>query len=192
MFFFAISLQFRSLSTKYLVSLVSFSLFFQPFFITNSFSPYFLFSLFLIFLVNKNSPCSNFFPCLIFLILNLMFLVSFSPYFDCFHVSSPCVYPPDVHSLCPPSSCLLFFLLGIFSKKKKMSLPFFCKIFVFLFQSPFSILFFHLFSETSLVFLLLLVPSFFFFWPLSILLFRKKNFSPNKISFSNVTKIVFS
>ena len=166
---------------------------FFNFFTTIPFSPYFLYSLFRNSLSTKITPVqiSRFF--LISLILNLMFLVLFSSYFDSFLVSSPCVYLPDVHSLCPPSSFLLFFLcLALFSHQKMIiSLFFFCKIFVFLFSRLFSFSFFFIslwntFSCSSPFGFV-----FFSFGRFQSYPFEKYFFSPNKISFAHISQIVF-
>ena len=191
-FFFAISLLFRSLSTKYLVSLVSFSLFFFNFFQSKfPFHLWNLLSFLLAFLVNKNFPCPHFFP---------FYLPHSQPYVSRFFFSlfwlSSCflsLYVPSWWSLSSSTLLmftLLFFLLNTFSKTKIPFLSFFLQDLCVSFQSPFFHSLFRL-PVKPLQFFFSFWFRLFFFGPFSILLFRKYFFSPNKISFSNVLHIFF-
>ena len=118
-----------------------------------------------------------------------MFLVPFSPYFDTFHVSSPCVYPPDVHSV----HLLIFTLfLAWHSFLKKLISPFFARSSCF-FLVAFFILCSYL-CETPLVSLLLSVLSFLSFgrfqsYPFEQVLFL---FSKQNIIFSHLPNCFFS
>ena len=152
-FVFAIFLLFRSLSTKYLVSFVSFSLF-PTFSKTNSFFSGHLIS-FLVFLANKkNSQFKIPFWSSSFLFLCFSFLF---PSVDSFHVSTPWYVPSWCSlSLCPPSSLLLsLFCCQNFSKKKTFLSLLLLENLRASFQSPLSFPLFISFSETPSVVLLL-------------------------------------
>ena len=121
-FVFAILLLFRSLSTKYLVSFVSFSFCFQHFQKQIPFSPD-IWSHFWYSLLTRKSTCSKFhfdrrhsktkISRFFFRLLTL------------FMFPLLCVYPPDVPSVHPPHCYSPFFLLpNTFFKKKNFSLPF--------------------------------------------------------------------
>ena len=194
-FVFVIFLLFRYLSTKYVISFVfpqniSFRLSF--FFGTTKRSEsrkvgkHFVFQLFLktnsvfswsissvVFLGNKNSPCSNFhfylppsYPYVSRFFFSICWLS--------FHVSSPCMYPLMFPLYVHTSSLLLYFFVAqhLFFSKNIFSLPlkFFCKTFIHVsFWYPFSLPFFISFCKTPSVFLLLLGFVFFFFSPVPIL-----------------------
>ena len=183
-------LLFRSLSTKYLVFLVSFSLF-STFSKTNSFFSGHLIS-FLVFLANKKSPCSNFHFDRPHSYTNVSRF--FFHLLTLFMFPLLCMYPPDVLSLCPPSSLLLSFFCcqTLLSKKKKLFSPCYCcKTFVLLFSLLYHFPLFISFCETPSVFLLLFWFRLFSLLHFPILFFRKIKIFESKKSFSNIPKIVF-